>query len=72
MKTGDIRAPETANKGPAGTGAVDWLQLTTKAGYDSVGLSLAYRVVTAGGESSACTAAGTMNIQYAIEYWFYD
>jgi hypothetical protein len=25
-KTGDIKAPATADKGPAGTGAVDWLQ----------------------------------------------
>jgi hypothetical protein len=69
-KTGDIKAPATANKGPAGTGAVDWLQLTAKAG--SVGISLAYRVVTAGGEPSNCTFAGVMTVQYAAEYWFYD
>jgi hypothetical protein len=25
-KTGDIKAPATSNKGPEGTGAVDWLQ----------------------------------------------
>jgi hypothetical protein len=25
-KTGDIKAPASADKGPAGTGAVDWLQ----------------------------------------------
>jgi hypothetical protein len=49
-KTGDVKAPATANKGPAGTGAVDWLQLTAKEGYDSLGLSLTYRVVTAGGK----------------------
>jgi Protein of unknown function (DUF3455) len=72
MKTGDIKAPATANNGPAGTGAVDWLQLTAKAGYTSVGLSLAYRVVTAGGEPSTCTVAGVMTVQYAAEYWFYD
>jgi hypothetical protein len=71
-KMGDIKAPATANKGPAGTGAVDWLLLTAKAGYGSVGLSLAYRVVTAGGEPPNCTVAGTMTVQYAAEYWFYD
>jgi Protein of unknown function (DUF3455) len=70
-KTADIKAPATANKGPAGTGAVDWLQLTAKTGYESVGLSLAYRVVTAGGEPSNCTFAGVMTVQYAAEYWFY-
>ena len=71
-KTGDIIAPATANKGPARTGAVDWLQLTAKAGYDSVGLSLAYRVVTAGGQPSNYTVARTMTVQYTAEYWFYD
>ena len=70
-KTGDVQAPAAANKGPAGTGAVDWLQLTAKAGYDSLGLSLAYRVVTAGGKPLNCTVGGIMTIQYAAEYWFY-
>jgi hypothetical protein len=73
MKTADIEAPATANKGPAGTGAVDWLQLTSKAGYKSVGCSLVYRVVTAGGAAPVnCTVEGVLTIQYAAEYWFYD
>jgi hypothetical protein len=71
-KTSDIKAPAAANKGPAGTGAVDWLQLTAKPGYESNGVSLAYRVVTAGGEPFNCTIAGIMFVQYAAEYWFYD
>lgn len=71
-KTGDVKAPSTASKGPSGTGAVDWLQLTAKpAPYVSAGLSVAYRVVTAGGVAPACTAAGTLSVQYAAEYWFY-
>jgi len=70
-KTGDIKAPVTANKGPAGTGAVDWLQLTAKKGYPSIGLSVVYRVVTAGGQPSNCTFVGVMMVDYAAEYWFY-
>ena len=70
-KIADIKAPAMADKGPAGTGAVDWLQLTAKAGYDSEGLSLVYRVVTAGGKPLNCTGAGFMAIQYAALYWFY-
>jgi hypothetical protein len=72
IKTGDIKAPVTANKGPAGTGAVDWLQLTAKPGYESKGISLAYWVVTAGGQPLNCTVIGPMTVQYAAEYWFYD
>lgn len=71
-KTGDIKAPATANKGPAGTGAVDWLSLDRNAKYTSVGLELVYRVVTAGGGTPACTATGEVEIQYAAEYWFYE
>ena len=73
MKTADIKAPAGANKGPAGTGAVDWLQLTSKAGYKSVGCSLVYRVVTAGGAAPInCTVEGVLTVPYAAEYWFYD
>jgi hypothetical protein len=71
-KTGDVKAPSTASKGPLGTGAVDWLQLNAKpAPYVSAGVSQAYRVVTAGGNAPPCTAAGTLTVQYAAEYWFY-
>ena len=72
-KNGDIKAPSTANAGPAGTGAVDWLQLIAKPGYASVGLQTVYRVVTAGGNPpSVCPSAGFISVQYAAEYWFYD
>lgn len=75
-KTGDIKAPATANKGPAGTGAVDWLKLDAKATYTSVGLKEVYRVETAGGSApSNCTgvaAGAVVSVQYAAEYWFYN
>jgi hypothetical protein len=74
-KTGDIKAPSTASKGPAGTGAVDWLQLTAKSTYVSEGLSLAYRVETAGGVGLSCNTStsttAVQSVQYAAEYWFY-
>jgi len=72
MKTADIAAPTTANRGPGGTGAVDWLQLLSKPKDKSVGLSLVYRVVTAGGAAPrSCAAEGVVVVQYAAEYWFY-
>jgi hypothetical protein len=71
-KTASVKAPASANKGPAGTGAVPWLQLNKKTGYTSVGISQVYRVETAGGNQQVnCTVAGVMTIQYAAEYWFY-
>lgn len=67
QKTADIKAPSTANVGPADTGAVDWLQLQDKGG--SIGVSEVYRVVTAGGSPEiTCSTAGVMTIQYAAEY----
>ena len=71
-KTGDIPAPANASKGPAGTGAVDWLQLQDKGG--SVGLSEVYRVETSGGKAPA-TCAGqpaAFSIEYAAQYWLYN
>ncbi|CZR59873.1 uncharacterized protein PAC_09767 [Phialocephala subalpina] len=71
-KSGDVKAPSTANVGPMGTGAVDWLQLTKKATYTSVGTSVAYRVVTAGGSAPAnCSSTDLISVPYAAEYWFY-
>lgn len=68
-KTGDVIAPATANKGPAGTGAVDWLQLVQKPTYTSIGVQVVYRVVTAGGNAPAnCTSTAPMSMQYAAEY----
>ncbi|KAF8852147.1 hypothetical protein BDZ45DRAFT_695315 [Acephala macrosclerotiorum] len=72
-KTGDVKAPSTANKGPFKTGAVDWLQLTKKTTYTSVGVSLAYRVVTAGGNAPAnCSSTALISVPYAAEYWFFE
>jgi hypothetical protein len=74
-KTADIKAPLTASKGPAGTGAVDWLQLKAKSTYTSVELSVAYRVETAGGVAFSCNTStsptAVQSVQYAAEYWFY-
>jgi hypothetical protein len=70
-KTGDLKAPTSANKGPANTGAVDWLQLQDKGG--SIGITEVYRVVTAGGAAPVvCTTTGVVSVPYAAEYWFYD
>jgi len=72
-KAGDIAAPSNASRGPADTGAVDWLKLTAKTGYASVGLTEVYRVETAGGSSiNPCTTAGVESVQYAAQYWFYS
>jgi hypothetical protein len=72
-KTATISAPASANKGPAGTGAVAWLQLIAKSTYTSVGINTVYRVETAGGNPELnCTATGVISIPYAAEYWFYE
>ncbi|TAQ86681.1 hypothetical protein B7494_g5004 [Chlorociboria aeruginascens] len=70
-KTADIKAPASANIGPAGTGAVDWLQLVNK--DTSVGLSMVYRVSTAGGSATpTCNGTSIITFQYSAAYWFYD
>ncbi|KAF7870492.1 hypothetical protein EAF04_004236 [Stromatinia cepivora] len=72
-KTGDVVAPMNASPGPADTGAVDWLSLSAKATYTSVGLTEVFRVETAGGNSiNPCTKAGVQSVQYAAQYWFYS
>jgi hypothetical protein len=72
-KTLGVSAPAGASAGPAGTGAVAWLDLNHKAGYPSIGPSQVYRVVTAGGMNyPTCTDASLQSIQYAAEYWFYS
>ncbi|RQM05598.1 hypothetical protein DH86_00001635 [Scytalidium sp. 3C] len=70
-KTGDIKAPSDANKGPAGTGAVDWLQLDDN-GSSTGGLSQVYRVTTAGGNPPAtCPSTALIEVQYSALYFFY-
>ncbi|KAH8589216.1 hypothetical protein B0O99DRAFT_463499, partial [Bisporella sp. PMI_857] len=65
-----IPAPEGAAVGPAGTGAIPWLELSDSG--LSVGVAAGYRVVTAGGNlPSTCPAIGTISVQYCAEYWFY-
>ena len=69
-KIAQVPAPADANVGPAGTGAVPWLNLVNKGG--SVGISEVYRVVTAGGMAPPTCANSTLiSIQYAAEYWVY-
>ncbi|KAI0596398.1 hypothetical protein F4775DRAFT_594449 [Biscogniauxia sp. FL1348] len=65
-----VAAPVDADPGLDDTGAVDWLRLSDKGG--SQGISLVYRVLTAGGAPSACTQAGQAeSIPYTAMYWFY-
>jgi hypothetical protein len=70
-----VNAPANADKGPSGTGAVQWLMLLAKPDYaygTSVGLGEVYRIETAGGNSPLCTeASGVITVDYAAEYWFY-
>ncbi|KAI1394470.1 uncharacterized protein F4822DRAFT_424947 [Hypoxylon trugodes] len=71
-KDAGISAPADADAGedPA-TGAVDWLRLSDKG--TSNGVSLVYRVLTAGGNPEACTEAGqNQSIPYAAQYWVYS
>ncbi|EXK24366.1 hypothetical protein FOMG_18903 [Fusarium oxysporum f. sp. melonis 26406] len=68
-KIDGIKAPASAPAGPEGTGAVDWLYLGDAG--DSQGVSLVYRVLTAGGASHGCKAKGTDSTSYTTLYWFY-
>ncbi|KAI1101569.1 hypothetical protein F4804DRAFT_293614 [Jackrogersella minutella] len=71
-KDANVAAPADADAGvdPA-TGAVDWLRLSDKG--TSSGVSLIYRVLTAGGDPEVCTDAGeTQSVPYSAQYWVYD
>ncbi|KAK3377685.1 hypothetical protein B0H63DRAFT_222285 [Podospora didyma] len=70
---GGIDAPATADKGPMGTGAVQWLRLIDNGRGLGKGLTNVYRVVTAGGVSPSCDKAGpnVISVPYATYYWFY-
>ncbi|KUI58527.1 hypothetical protein VP1G_05845 [Cytospora mali] len=76
-KTGDVKAPADADKGILDTGAVDWLELGDNGRGLSVGLSVGYRVETAGGTAQACSVSGTnptgqvLSVPYTAQYWFY-
>lgn len=69
-KNGAIDAPATADPGVDGTGAVTWLNLGATA--ESVGASLMYRVITAGGDPHGCSSAGRDSTPYTAQYWFYS
>jgi hypothetical protein len=70
-KVADIKAPSNALTGPAETGAVDWLALTSIEG--SVGLTEVFRVATAGGNPPASCAGqqGVVSVPYSAAYHFY-
>jgi len=72
FKNATFTAPAGSPAGPAGTGAVAWLQLTAKAGYPNKGLSVVYRVETAGGNPPAtCPSTAVISVQYSAQYIFY-
>lgn len=71
----DIPAPQGADAGPQGYGAVDWKVLKAQAGSVG-GLSEVYRVETAGGKAPPaggdCGDEGeVVLVEYAAMYWFY-
>ena len=70
-KKADIPAPTGANPGPAGTGAVDWIELGAKPGSNI--LKEVYRVEVAGGNRpKSCNGqTANINVQYAAQYWFF-
>jgi hypothetical protein len=72
-KVNSIDAPSHADKGIIGSGAVQWLLLGDVGDGHSQGLSIVYRVVTAGGAAQAClvTGAGAQSVPYTAFYWFY-
>lgn len=69
-KLDGVPAPSSADIGPDGTGAVDWLYLGAIEG--TVGGSFVYRVVTAGGNSHGCSAGNAVDsTSYTTQYWVY-
>lgn len=72
-KTGDVKPPAGADAGLLNSGAVDWLQLRDTGKGVSKGVTLVYRVLTAGGASEACSAvnATSGSVPYAAFYWFF-
>ncbi|KAI1434198.1 malate dehydrogenase [Xylaria sp. CBS 124048] len=66
QKVQGVPAPANADHGLGNEGAVDWLLLADNSGND------VYRVLTAGGDPTACEKVGeTQSVQYAAMYWFY-
>lgn len=71
QKNASVNAPSTADPGPAGTGAVAWLELTPITNSTLNGISSVYRVSTAGGNGHSCTGAGLDTVVYSALYYFY-
>ncbi|KAI3326401.1 hypothetical protein HD806DRAFT_405693 [Xylariaceae sp. AK1471] len=69
-KLANIAAPASADQGLSNEGAVDWLYLADKG--TSVNISKVYRVLTSGGNTTVCGAAGeAQSIPYTAMYWIY-
>ncbi|KAK3996653.1 hypothetical protein QBC44DRAFT_136090 [Cladorrhinum sp. PSN332] len=73
VKKEGVDAPKDAYKGTLGTGAVAWLHLIDSGKGLSQGLSVVYRVITAGGVARACSIAGkgVQSVPYTTYYYFY-
>lgn len=69
-KQQNVTAPAGTDAGPEGTGAVDWLLLSTIEG--SAGASSVYRVLTVGGAPHTCDVAGDSSTTYSTMYWVYE
>lgn len=73
-KLANVPAPADAATGPNDAGAVDWLELgDTGAGFSFGGVSVGYRVETAGGKAPAtCSGkSGVFTVPYVAQYWFF-
>ncbi|KAK4104464.1 hypothetical protein N658DRAFT_418610 [Parathielavia hyrcaniae] len=72
-KLDNIPAPQSADAGITGSGAVQWLQLDDNLTGRSVGVTMVYRVITAGGGAQACSVvgAGVQSVPYTTYYWFF-
>jgi hypothetical protein len=68
-KLNGTNAPAGADIGPAQTGVVQWLKLGGNAA--SRGVTIIYRVVTAGGVGHPCTAIGEDSVPYTAFYWMF-
>jgi hypothetical protein len=73
-KKDNVKAPASADKGILQTGAVDWLRLPDNGKGLSSGVSVVYRVVTAGGSAQLCSTSGvgSGSVPYTAQYWFYS
>lgn len=74
VKQTSTPVPAGADAGPLGTGAVAWLLLKDSEKGLSNGVSLVYRVITAGGNPELCKDTGlgsVTSVPYTAFYWFY-